>query len=128
MSFYDSDTGQEGRFRALAALPLPEAAVVVDVRHADLHAAPLLEYLIADIGDLATEMRLHQVPRWRFLAECIDVLRVDGEALPTKYTDFTLTTRTGKQIPALGPESLARLLGRDYLDRVRNARIRATQD
>lgn len=131
MALYESDFGEEEWFRALATLPLPEAAVVIDARQSDRYDAPLLEYLTADIGDLTAEMRLHQIPRWRHLAACIDIVHID--AIPPveilfESTDFIITTHSGKQIPIQGRDDLAKFLGRDYLDRVRNHRIRAIQD
>ncbi len=75
------------------------------------------------------EMKLNQVPRWRYLADCIEFLRIEEspqktekfEFLPTEdlqmnavrddHVDFKLTTRAGKQIPIQGRETWQKQLG-----------------
>jgi len=140
---------EERFFRELLTLPLPGAAVVIDVRderYCDDHDTPLIEYLAIELEDLAAEMKLNQVSRWRHLADCIEFLRIEEtphttekfEFLPSEDTqmetarddriDFKLTTRAGKQIPIQGREDLAKTVGRDYIDRVRNQHINAIKD
>jgi hypothetical protein len=125
---------EERFFRDLSALPLPGAAVVIDVRderYCDERAAPLIEHLAIELEDLAAEMRLNQVARWRYLADCIELLRTDTippDARQDEYVDIKLTTRTGKQISIQGRNDLVKTIGRGYIDRVRNQHIKAVKD
>ncbi|MEO8972484.1 MAG: hypothetical protein ABI406_12885 [Ktedonobacteraceae bacterium] len=140
---------EESFFHELLTLPLPGAAVVIDVRderYCDDHDTPLIEYLAIELEDLAAEMKLNQVPRWRHLADCIEFLRIEEtphktekfeflspedtqmHAVRDDHVDFKLTTRVGKQIPIQGREDLAKTIGRDYIDRVRNQFINAIKD
>lgn len=131
MHFYQSDLGQEEAYHQFAAVPLPGAAVVIDVRETSEYDFQLLDYLAIEVEDLAKEMRLNQVPRWRHLAGCIDFLHLKVQAPHASLhegSDFVLTTRHEQQIPVHGLNDLASFVGRDYLDCVRNHRIRAIQD
>src|SRR6266568_3196638 len=94
MPFYHTE--EEERYEAFAALPLPEAAGIIDVRQTDVYDTSLLDYLVIDVADLATELRLQKIPRWRHLSECIDFLRLDTTppyATLHEFSDFVLTTR-----------------------------------
>ncbi|MGI9060771.1 MAG: hypothetical protein ACR2H5_19585 [Ktedonobacteraceae bacterium] len=131
MHFYQSDSGQEEAYHQFAAVPLPGAAVVIDVRETSEYDFHLLDYLAIEVEDLAREMRLNQVPRWRHLAGCIDFLHLKVQAPHASLhegSDFVLTTRHEQQIPVHSLNDLASFVGRDYLDCVRNHRIRAIQD
>jgi len=125
---------EERFFRDLSALPLPGAAVVIDVRderYCDDHAASLIGHLAIELEDLAAEMHLNQVARWRYLADCIELLRLDTippDAQQDEFVDIKLTTRRGKQIPIQGRSDLAKTIGRGYIDRVRNQHIKAVKD
>src|SRR5947209_20416122 len=102
MHFYQSDSSKEEDYRKFAGIPLPGAAVVIDVRENSEYDIPLLQYLASEVEDLAREMRLNQVPRWRHFGKCIDFLKLavlsPSERLHEE-SDFVLTTRHGKQIP-----------------------------
>lgn len=63
----------------LAGLPLPDSALVIDVRSTSNYTYPLLWNLATDIEDLATQMRLQGIPHWEYLETCIDFLQVDTE-------------------------------------------------
>lgn len=125
---------EERFFRDLSALPLPGAAVVIDVRderYSDTRATPLIEHLAIELEDLTAEMYLNRVSRWRYLANCIELLRIDtipADDRQNELVDIKLTTRTGKQIPIQGRDDLAKTIGRGYIDRVRNQHIAAMKD
>jgi hypothetical protein len=62
----------------LAALPLPGPAIVIDVRSNTSHALPLVWDVAKELEDLTTESELNHVPRWRFLASCMSMLRISS--------------------------------------------------
>jgi len=129
MSVHDI-RGKES-YRILATLPLPEAAVIIDVRQGEASETSLIDYLRVDLEELTMEMRLQEVPRWRHLAECIDFIHLKvimPYANLTESSKFELTTRGNKQIGIDGKDDLAYTLGREYVDRVRNYRLRAIKD
>jgi hypothetical protein len=76
-------------------------------------------------------MRLNEVYRWRYLADCIDLLKLTplraGEPVKSG-SDFILTTRTGHSKSLQGTEALIEELGKEHLDRVRNNRNGAVKD
>lgn len=131
MHFYQNDSGKEEDHRQFAEVPLPGAAVVIDVRESSTYDLPLLRYLATEVADLVREMRLNQVPRWRHLEGCIDFLQLNLQAAHESLheeSDLVLTTPYGEVIPVRGLNDLAAFVGRDYLDCVRNHRIYAIQD
>lgn len=125
---------EEKFFEGLAALPLPGAAVVIDVREESNggNQPPLIEYLAREIEELAVEMRLNAVARWRLLADCIEFLRIESVSPDVSEQedtiDFILTTRSGKQKTIQGRDDLTMTIGRGYIDRVRNQHIAAIRD
>ncbi|HVB20681.1 MAG TPA: hypothetical protein VNG51_01870 [Ktedonobacteraceae bacterium] len=125
---------EERFFHDLSTLPLPGAAVVIDVREersCDDHETPLIGYLAIELEDLAVEMRLNQVARWRYLADCFDLLRIETIPPDTKqdeFVDIKLITRAGRQTPIQGRNDLVKTIGRGYIDRVRNQHIKAMKD
>ncbi len=132
MSLYAGDsTTAEGR-GTCAALPLPPPAVVIDVRQGRQEGFALFEHLIVAVEDLAAALRNQAIPRWRYLADCIDFLRLHtlapAASTVSEEANFVLTTRTGKQISIQHKANLAGFIGSSYLDAVRNARIGAAQD
>jgi hypothetical protein len=60
----------------LAILPVPGPALVIDIRSNTAHALPLVWNLATELEDLTTELELNHIPRWRFLASCINMLRI----------------------------------------------------
>lgn len=114
----------------LARLPLPGPALVVDLRPADQRSSSLLWNLATEVEDLATEMRLHQVARWRYLAECIDVLRIDTikpNDLLNEAEELVITTRTDTLYFPTIP-TLMKHITEEFIDSVRNSRTGATRD
>ena len=113
----------------LASQPLPGPAVVIDVRHTKSYDPPLVQYLMTEVEDLTTQMRLHQVPRWRFLSKCIEFITLDIP--PDKTVDnapqFTLT-RGSEEKTFLTRDALINHLHREYVDLVRTNRISAAID
>lgn len=131
MPSYHSGIDENEDFLSFATLPLPEAAVVIDVRQRTSYDVPLLDYLAIEVEDLTQDMRLHQVPRWRHLAECIHFLQLDVRSLFAglfENSDFSLTTHTGKQTLIQTREELMTVLGHEHLDQVRNHHIHAIKD
>ncbi len=119
------------QYQELAELHLPGPSVVIDVRQGSDHDPPLIWDLAVELEDLTTEMRLNEVYRWRYLADCIDLLKLTPLRLdePVKSgTDFILTTRTGHSKSLRGAEALIEELGKEHLDRVRNNRNGAVKD
>lgn len=78
--WYTEDGSWDVTFQQrLAGLPLPDSALVIDVRSPSNYTYPLLWNLATDIEDLATQMRLQGIPQWEYLETCIDFLQVDTE-------------------------------------------------
>lgn len=122
-----SDSVVEDGYRALASLPLCEAAVVIDVRQSD-DASPLLAHLKTELDDLAEEMRYNEIPHWSHLGKCVDVLRLDAVTgyMPVREaSDFLIVSPDGKQQSLPGPAYLMNVLGDQYIDRVRTCRLQA---
>src|SRR5438045_2852678 len=114
------------QYQDLAELHLPGPAVVIDVRQGSDHDPPLIWNLAVELEDLTTEMRLNQVYRWRYLADCIDLVKLTplrSDQAVTDTTQFVLTTSAGLSTSIHGAKELVHELGREYLDRVRNNRI-----
>src|SRR5207245_10693977 len=121
MSLYDGgELFGEKQYQDLASLPLPGPAVVIDVRHSALYGPQLLQNLAIETEDLATEMQLHKVYRWRNLAQWIDFLKLDPlppSTTRSASTTFWLTPRTGEKKQSFtNPEELAAHLVGRYLD------------
>src|SRR5947209_15290546 len=119
------------QYQELAELHLPGPSIVIDVRQGSDHDPPLIWDLTVELEDLTMEMRLNQVYRWRYLADCIDFLKLSplkAEEPVQKGTDFILTNRTGHSKSLRGKDALVEELGKEYLDRVRNNRIGAVRD
>lgn len=115
----------------MAGLPLPNPAVVIDVRADITQPYELVWNLATEIEDLTKEMRQQQITRWRYLANCIDFLRInplppDRSLMETPH--FDVMKRNEETQSFSKREDLADLIGRNYIDRVRNLRIQATQD
>ncbi len=129
MPLYPNSGFGGGRQYRETALPLPGSAVVIDVRQtSDLR---LIWYLATEVEDLAREMRLDQAYQWRLLAECIDFLKLDilgPEPVPNSSSSFVIKTGDGDTLPMLGNNELARHIGKNYINRVRNSRIKAIND
>ena len=119
------------QYQELAELHLPGPSVVIDVRQGSDHDPPLIWDLAVELEDLTTDMRLNEVYRSRYLADCIDLLKLTplraGEPIKSG-TDFILTTRTGHSKSVQGAEALIEELGKEHLDRVRNNRNGAVKD
>src|SRR5438067_5213293 len=118
-----------GLYSELAALPLPGAAVVIDVRQ-DTDAR-LIRYIATEVRDLAREMRLHQVLQWRFLENCIGFLKLDiagPEAIPSLMSSFVIHIDNDKILPLAGKNDLTRYIGQNLLNPIRNSRIKAIND
>jgi len=119
------------QYQELAELHLPGPSIVIDVRQGSDHDPPLIWDLAIELEDLTTEMRLNEVYRWRYLADCIDFLKLTplrvGEPVKSG-SDFILTTRTGHSKSLQGAEALIEELGKEHLDRVRNNRNGAVKD
>jgi hypothetical protein len=127
MPSYHSSTLTE-EYQALSTLPLPESAVVIDVRHSEVTDRPLLTFLNTEIEDLSREMHQHQVPGWSQLVDCVRFLKLDAvpPGVPlNEFTDFIVTLPAGKQIPLAGWPNLVSYLGHTCIDEVRDERVRA---
>src|SRR5690348_6499522 len=61
----------------MAALPLPNPAVVIDVRADITQPHAMVWDLATEIEDLTKEMYVQQVARWRYLANYINFLRIN---------------------------------------------------
>src|SRR5579883_739442 len=69
MTAYSHFPAEEG-YQAVAQMPLPEAAVVIDVRQLHLDEGDvLLAHLQTELADLTAEMQAAQVPAWSHLLE-----------------------------------------------------------
>lgn len=123
-----SDQAVDDGYHALAALPLPEAAVVLDTRQSADDAIPLLAHLNTELDDLATEMGLHNVEHWAYLRNCFALLRLDAipdDLPPQQETDFVIASPDGQEQAIPGAVLLVRVLGSEYIDYVRSARLKA---
>lgn len=132
MASYKDEAFSTARLRErMADLPLPNPAVVIDVRADITQPYDLVWNLATEIEDLTKEMYQQQVKRWRYLANSIDFLRInplppDRSLMETPH--FDVMKRNQETQSFAKKEDLAALIGRDYVDRVRNLRIQATQD
>src|SRR5690348_2604284 len=103
-----SDSVVEDGYRALASLPLCEAAIVVDVRQSD-DSSLLLVHLKTELDDLAEEMRYNEIPHWSYVGQCVEALRLDvipAYAPVQEATDFLLVSYDGKEQSIQGAENL----------------------
>jgi hypothetical protein len=119
------------QYQALTELHLPGPSVVIDVRQGSDLDPPLIWNLGIELDDLTAEMQLNEVAHWRYLNDCIDLLKLTpfrAERPVKNMTDFVLTLRDGQHKTLAGPEALVEELGRYHLDRVRNNRIGAVRD
>lgn len=112
---------EEDTQQALATLPLPAPAVVIDVCPQTTYDYPLLWNLATEIEDLAAQMRLKYVPHWEYLEECIDFLHVTSEEMPRAGRYITVTSRSDKQAFTSDAEFAAHLYT-SYINRVRSNR------
>lgn len=151
MAMYSQSTVDDWS-RTLASLPLPEAAVVIDVRQRSEENL-LLAHLRTELADLQAEMRHHHVPGWSSLTECMTALQVDATsaigsedgvphppyaapwqerdvqplyAPPPEESDFVVIAQADKKVSLAGRENLAKFLGMEVIDEVRTCRIKAT--
>src|SRR2546423_2243379 len=109
------------QYQELAQLHLPGPSVVIDVRRGTDHDPPLIWNIGIELEDLSTEMELNKVYRWRYLTNCIDLLKLAPgywEEPEDHWTNFFLTLRTGRKIPVPGKEQLIEHL-KKHLDDVR---------
>lgn len=123
-----SNQAVDDEYRALSALPLPEAAVVLDTRQSVDDSIPLLAHLNTELDDLTVEMRSHNVVHWAYLRNCVALLRLDaipGDLPPQQNTDFVIASPDGQEQAMPGSTLLASVLGSEYIDRVRSARLNA---
>src|SRR5690242_11083848 len=130
-SYKDDEYTVEHLRERMAALPLPNPGVVIDVRADITQPHALVWNLATEIEDLTKEMYRQQVERWRFLANCVDFLRInplppDRSLIETPH--FDIMKRKEETQSFTKKEDLADFVGREYVDRVRNLRIQATQD
>ncbi len=128
MTAYSHFTAEEG-YQAVAQMPLPEAAVVIDVRqrHPD-EGDVLLAHLHTELADLTAEIQAAQVPSWSHLLECIAVLQLVANPSPGglfSESDFLLTSQDGQQMPLAGRDRLAEFVGTEVIDFVRTCRLKA---
>lgn len=116
-------------YSELASLPLPGPAVVIDVRSTKSYDPPLIQYLMTEVEDLTTQMRLHKVTRWRFLSKCMEFISLDLPVDKTvaNSTRFTLT-RGDEEKTFETKDALISHLHREYVDLVRTNRISAARD
>ncbi|HTD19095.1 MAG TPA: hypothetical protein VK667_06130, partial [Ktedonobacteraceae bacterium] len=61
MNLIEANLAQRG------SLPLPSAALVIDMRGAD--GDDVMDRLRIEVADLAGEMKVHDLHHWRFLTE-----------------------------------------------------------
>jgi hypothetical protein len=128
MTAYSHFTAEEG-YQAVAQMPLPEAAVVIDVRqrHPD-EGDVLLAHLHTELADLTAEIQAAQVPAWSHLLECIAVLQLIANPSPGGLfsdSDFLLISQDGQQMPLAGRDRLAEFVGTEVIDFVRTCRLKA---
>jgi hypothetical protein len=128
MTAYSHFTAEEG-YQAVAQMPLPEAAVVIDVRqrHPD-EGDVLLAHLQTELADLTAEMQAAQVPAWSHLLECIAVLQLVANPSSgglSSESDFLLTSQDGQQMPLFGRDRLVEFIGTEVIDFVRTCRLKA---
>lgn len=57
-----------------ASLPLPAAAVVIDIR--GISNDEVIDWLTIEITDLASEMRIYDIHHWRYLTEFLHFTRI----------------------------------------------------
>src|SRR5579864_4248091 len=115
-------------YHSLSTLPLPEAAVVLDIRQRDDDTIPLLAHLNTELADLTAEMRSHHVLHWSYLRDCIALLRLDaipGDLPLEQDTNYRVASPDGVEQAMLGQEYLASVLSSEYIDQVRSARVDA---
>ena len=128
-----SNPGRGGLFayNELASHPLPEPAVVIDVRKTTSYDPPLAWHLTAELEDLTAQMRLYEVKRWRFLSECIEFVTLDPLPLDRTIhtaTHFTITRGNGEIQSFSTKDELITHLHKEYVDLVRTNRISASRD
>ncbi len=129
--YRNEDYSEEHSRSDMASLPLPNPAVVIDVRSDITQPYPLVWNLATEIEDLTKEMHLQQVARWRYLKDHIDFLRLSplpGNRSLIETSHFDIMKRNAETQSFSRKEELADYVGREYVDRVRNNRIKATQD
>jgi len=133
MSLYQGSGFWGGKqYQALAGLHLPGPSVVIDVRQGNGYDPSLIWDLAAELEDLTTEMRLNQIYRWRYLSDCIDLLkltplRADESERARENTEFRLVTDKGQSILLQGRKALLDNLI-EHLDMVRHNRDVAAKD
>ena len=123
---YQDDNLQEN----LAGLPLPGPTLVIDLRPINQRNSSLLWNLETEIEDLAAEMRLHQVARWRYLAECMNFLRVDTltpNVSLDKAKELAVVTHTD-EFHCSTIEELMEYITDEFVNSVRNSRAGAVRD
>lgn len=121
------NTDRDNGYSALAALPLPEAAIVIDARQSDDETNLLLGHLKTELEDLAAEMRARDILHWAYLNACVDLLRLDSLPpvhLPQQDSDFLITLPDGEQRILPGASFAMQAIGDEYIDRIRTARLR----
>ncbi|HLG64605.1 MAG TPA: hypothetical protein VKY19_21885 [Ktedonosporobacter sp.] len=123
---------REEWYEELAQLHLPGPSVVIDVRRGADRDPSVIRNIGMELKELSTEMELHQVYRWRYLTNCIDLFKLvpshweDGPA--NEATHFTLIPLDGRPEPLSGKKELVDELVREHLDVVRTNRISAGSD
>src|SRR5438552_2411338 len=131
MPLYRDEAYPAENLRAdLAALPLPGPALIIDVRSNTAHTLPLVWDVATEIEDLTTEVDLNQVPRWRSLAHCIDMLRISP--LPPRTSldaapYFEIMTEEDKTQTVSKKQALVNLVF-EHIDNLRIKHSRAIQD
>src|SRR2546430_15744844 len=119
------------QYEELGQLHLPGPSVVIDVRQGTDHDPPLIWNIGIELEDLSAEMELNKVYRWRYLTDCIDLLKlipIYWDEPEKDLTNFILKKRTGQTRSFRAKEALVDALVRDHIDVVRTNRISAGQD
>src|ERR1700692_4691490 len=107
------------QYEELAQLHLPGPSVVIDVRQGTDHDPPLIWNIGIELEDLSTEMELNKVYRWRYLTNCIDLLKLAPlrwEEPEKDLTNFILTIRTGQTRSFREQKELINALVREHVD------------
>src|SRR5437764_13516769 len=74
MNLIEANLAQRG------SLPLPSAALVIDMRGAD--EDDVMDRLRSEVADLAGEIKVHDLHHWRFLTEFLGV-----RSIPPMHTE-----------------------------------------
>ncbi len=90
MNLIEANLAQRG------TLPLPSAALVIDMRGTD--EDDVMERLRVEVADLASEMKVHDLHHWRFLTDFLSF-----RAIPPLRTEDVETIRHQQKSPHVQP-------------------------